>query len=254
MEYVSPNDVINGDGLRIVLVQYRPSPWGQAAKAMMEYKGLSYTAAPWKGGGTNDEIVNWSGAKGAPVVAWNDEAPINRWDDILFLLERLAPEKPLIPESIEDRVLTLGLSYEICGELGLGWNRRLSLFRPGLESGQAPEGLKRMGSKYGFNPDDVARADERQIATLQALAKRLKTQQQAGSEFFVGNSITPVDFYWTAFSNLFALMPPEICSMAKESRAMFEAMDDSVRNAIDPILIEHRDRIMANYFKIPMEM
>ena len=143
MEYVSPSEVINGDGLRLVLVQYMPSPWGQATKAMIEYKGLSYTAAPWEGGGANEELVAWTGTNdGAPIVAWNEEAPITRWDDILLLLERLAPQKPLLPESRRNRMRVLGLSHEICGPLGLAWNRRLSMFAPMLASGQIPEGLK----------------------------------------------------------------------------------------------------------------
>ena len=66
-----------------------PSPWGQAAKAMMEYKGLDCALSHWQGGGANTEITEWSGANSAPVVAWNDEAPIHSWLDILFLLERL---------------------------------------------------------------------------------------------------------------------------------------------------------------------
>ncbi|MEQ1890892.1 MAG: hypothetical protein ABL951_17215, partial [Alphaproteobacteria bacterium] len=68
MQYVSPDEVIKSDGLRIVLVKGAPSPWGQAAKAMMEYKGLSYKAAPWAGGAPNEEIASWSGANSAPVV------------------------------------------------------------------------------------------------------------------------------------------------------------------------------------------
>lgn len=46
----------------------------------------------------NPELLAWSGTNSAPVVAWNDEPPINRWDDVLLLLERLAPEKRLVPE------------------------------------------------------------------------------------------------------------------------------------------------------------
>ena len=251
MEYVSPGEVINGDGLRLVLVQYMPSPWGQATKAMMEYKGLNFTAAPWEGGGANEEYVAWTGNNdGAPIVAWNDEAPITRWDDILLLLERLAPQKPLLPESRRDRMRVLGLSHEICGPLGLAWNRRLNMFAPMLASGQMPEGLK----KYGSTEEDVARADERQIETLKLLAGMLKAQQSAGSDFFIGNSVTAVDFYWASFSNLFDLLPPEKCPMPEQARPTFTSMADGLRAAVDPILIEHRDRIMAAHFKLPMEM
>ena len=251
MEYVSPGEVINGDGLRLVLVQYLPSPWGQAAKAMMEYKGLSYTAAPWEGGGANEEMVAWTGKNnGAPIVAWNDEAPIHRWDDILLLLERLAPQKPLIPDSRRDRMRVLGLCYEICGQLGLAWNRRLNMFTPMSASGQMPEGLK----KYVSTEEDVVRAEERQIETLKVLAGILKAQEKAGSDFFIGNSVTAVDFYWASFSNLFDLLPPEKCPMPEQARPLFTSMTDDLSAAVDPILIEHRDRIMAAHFKLPMEM
>jgi glutathione S-transferase len=251
MDYVSPSEVINGDGLRLVLVQYMPSPWGQATKAMMEYKGLSYTAAPWEGGGANEEFVAWTGNNdGAPIVAWNDEAPITRWDDILLLLERLAPEKPLIPDSRRDRMRVLGVSHEICGPLGLAWNRRLSMFAPMLASGQMPEGLK----KYGSTEEDIARADERQSETLKVLAGILKRQENAGSEFFIGNSVSAVDFYWASFSNLFDLLPPEKCPVPEQARPMFTNIADGVRAAVDPVLIKHRDRIMAAHFKLPMEM
>jgi len=231
-----------------------PSPWGQAAKAMMEYKGLTFSAAPWEGGGLNQEIVAWSGSNSAPVVAWNKEKPIYRWDDILFLTERLAPAKPLIPEAIEDRVLTLGLCHEICGERGLGWNRRLSLFSPGLMSGAAPQSLQRMGEKYGFAPDEVAQLDSRQVASLNMLTKRLKSQQAAGSQFFVGQGVTAVDFFWAAFCNIFNPPPAKICPIPEQARAMFENISATIRAALDPVLLAHRDRIMTAYFKIPMEM
>ena len=254
MDYVSPNEVINAQGLRLVLVHHMPSPWGQATKAMLEYKGLAFAAAPWEGGGDNPELIAWAGNHGAPIVAWNDEAPIHRWDDILFLLERLAPQASLLPEDRAERALVLGLSHEICGQLGLAWNRRLSMFAPMVASGQAPEGFVLMAKKYGSTEDDLSSADARQIATLNALAARLKDQQAAGSEFFVGNSISAVDFYWAAFSNLFDLLPPEKCPMPEQARPMFSGMADDVRNAVDPVLIAHRDRIMASHFTLPMEM
>ena len=54
-------------------------------------------------GDTNDDLVAWGGINSGPVVAWNDEAPINRWNDILFLLERVAPQEPLLPDDAGDR-------------------------------------------------------------------------------------------------------------------------------------------------------
>jgi hypothetical protein len=41
----------------------------------------------------------------------------------------------------------IGLSHEICGEMGIGWNRRLQLFAPAYASGNTPAGVSRMGAK-----------------------------------------------------------------------------------------------------------
>jgi glutathione S-transferase len=253
MQYTTVQDLIDRDGLRIVLVQGVPSPWGQAAKAMMEHKGLAYAAAPLLAGDTNDDVVAWSGVNSGPVVAWNDEAPINRWNDILFLLERLAPQKSLVPEDPAERVQVIGLSHEICGELGLGWNRRLSLFKPMMESGQPPEGVTRMGKKYRYNESDVAAAVERQVATLNMLAAELEAQDKKGSAYFVGDRLTAVDFYWAAFCNIFDILPLEKCPTAEGFRPMFELIEPAVKAALDPGLLAHRDRVMEAHFKLPME-
>ena len=47
LQYRQFAEIIDHPGLRIVLVQGTPSPWGQAAKTIFEVKGLDYVAAPW---------------------------------------------------------------------------------------------------------------------------------------------------------------------------------------------------------------
>ena len=44
--YRTPAEIVGHDGLRIVLVRGVPSPWSQAAKTILEIKGLDYVAAP----------------------------------------------------------------------------------------------------------------------------------------------------------------------------------------------------------------
>ena len=130
MRYVDINEAIEADGLRIVIVKAMPSAWGVAAKAMIEYKGLDFLCAHQIPMSDNPELLAWSGTNSGPVVAWNDEAPINRWNDILLLLERLQPEKPLVGTNMKERMQVFGIGHEICGELGFGWNRRIDLIRP----------------------------------------------------------------------------------------------------------------------------
>jgi glutathione S-transferase len=253
MKFLSVAEVIKRSGLRLVLVQGAPSPWGQAVKAMMEYKGLEFVVAPQIPGAENADLVAWAGVNSGPVVAWNDGRPLNRWNDILFLLERLAPQRPLVPDAPAERVQLLGLSHELCGELGLGWNRRLSLFKPAIQSGQAPSGITAMSRKYGYNESDVAATNQRQIEMLNLLSSILDSQRAKGSAYFVGAALSAVDFYWAAFSVIMDILPDTQCPVAAGARSMFENIDSNVKAAISPQLLEHRERILRAHFKLPME-
>ncbi len=251
MEYQAIDRVIQTSGLRLVLLRGFPSPWGQAAKAMMEYKGLAYAVGALQAGGENAAVVAWSGTNSAPVVAFDDEPPLNRWDDILLLLERLAPDKPLIPADPALQVEFFGLAYSICGQLGFGWNRRLDRVHAVVQQGHAPG---RLGDKYGYNPTDGELAAQRSIDFLRHLTWRLKSQADQGSKYLIGDSVTAVDFYWAAFSNLVQIQSPADCPLDPSIRPMFERTAPAVAAAVDPILIEHRDRIMQQHFILPMEL
>ena len=249
MKYTSIDDAVNANGLRLVIVKDMPSAWGVAAKAMIDYKGLDYLLAHQIPMSENPELLAWSGTNSGPVAAWNNESPINRWDDILFLIERLAPQKPLLPKAAAARIQVLGISHEICGELGFGWNRRLDMMRP--PEGQPPSDF---GKKYSYNDTDAALANKRVITLIKELATILKVQAQQDSKFLVGNSITAADFYWAAFSNFIVLQSQDECPVNPQARPMFENTPAEITAAIDPILIEHRDRIMRTYCKLPLEL
>ena len=254
LKYRSFEEIVDHSGLRIVLVKGVPSPWGQAAKTIFEIKGVDYVAAPWLGGEPNENIAVWSGATSAPIVAWGKEKPVNRWIDILYLAERIAPKPALIPAHAAQRALMIGLSHEICGELGIGWNRRLQLFAPAFASGTPSAGVSRMGDKYGFNEDDVKAAGKRTAASLSALATQLESQYARGANYFVGDALSALDIYWTAFANLLDPLPNEQNPMPEGLRRGFTATDPVVKAALDPILLEHRSRIFRQYFRNPMEL
>lgn len=254
LNYLAQDTVINSSGLRIFLVQGPPSPWGQSAKTIFEVKGLAYTAGAWAAGEANDAIANWAHADSAPVVAWNDEPPLSRWLDILFLAERLAPTPSLIPADASQRALMVGLAHEICGELGIGWNRRLQMFAPMLDAGQAPPGVQRMGNKYRYNKEDAARAGARTAAQLRAPATQLHAQKARGVPYFCGDALSALDIYWTSFANLLEPLAKAQCPMPDDWRPLFVAQDPVVRAALDTLLLEHRDRIFAAHFRNPMEL
>ena len=190
----------------------------------------------------------------APIVAWAKEKPINRWIDILYLAERIAPKPALIPADATQRALMIGLSHEICGEMGIGWNRRLQLFAPAFASGNPPPAISRMGDKYGYNEGDVKAAGERIAASLNALATQLKSQYARGVKYFVGDALSALDIYWTAFANLLDPLPKEQNPMSEGLRRGFTATDPVVKAALDPLLLEHRSRIFREHFRDPMEL
>jgi glutathione S-transferase len=254
LQYRSFEEIIDHPGLRIVLVKGVPSPWGQAAKTIFEIKGLDYIAAQWRGGESNENIAAWGGEASAPIVAWAKEKPINRWIDILYLAERLAPEPALLPADATQRALMIGLSHEICGEMGVGWNRRLQLFASAFTSGGPPAGISLMGVKYGYNEGDAKAAGERTASSLRALATQLKSQYARGLNYFVGDALSALDIYWTAFANLLDPLPNEQNPMPEALRRGFTATDPVVRAALDPLLLEHRSRIFHDHFRDPMEL
>lgn len=254
LQYHSFEDIVAHPGLRIVLVKGMPSPWGQAAKTIFEIKGLDYVTAPWLAGEPNTDIVAWGGESSAPIVAWAQEKPIHRWLDILYLAERLAPQPALIPTDAMQRTVMIGLSHEICGEMGIGWNRRLQLFAPAYASGSPPVGISRMGGKYGYNESDAQSAGARTAASLRALTTQLKSQYARGARYFVGDTVSALDIYWTAFATLLDPLPKEQCPMPEAWRPGFVATDPVIKAALDPVLLDHRARIFREHFRGPMEL
>ncbi len=253
LTYVSPREAIAHDGLRLVLVRGAPSPWGLAAKAIFEIKKLDYVAAPLELAGRNDEIVAWSGQNSAPVVAWRDEAPIHRWQDILLLAERLAPTPAMIPADPLPRVLMWGFANELAGEHGIGWNRRLQGFHRGRKSGKANPTSETLIGKYGYDAEAATAAPQRIAGSLDALGAQLKAQQARGIDFLVGDALSAADIYLVTFLNLVSPMPPEQCPMPDAFRAGFTAREPEILAALDPALLAHRDRIFAAHFRSPME-
>lgn len=253
MDYVGLDEAIHATGLRLVVVKGLPSPWSQAAKTFFELKNLPFSVAPQLPGEANPELVAWSGQASAPVVAWQDEPPRHHWLDILFLAERLNPEPALIPAQAALRARVIGLSHEICGELGLGWCRRLMMFKPAMESGAPPESITRMAERHRYSAAEAEAAPARVADILGCLADQLRSQRGHGSRFLVGDTVSALDIYWAAFANLIDPLPDALCPIPADWRPAFVNHDPVVAEALDKVLLEHRDFICEEYFHLPME-
>lgn len=255
MNFLSIPDIIAHPGLRIVIVQGAPSPWSQAARAIFEYKGLDYVVGAQIPGGENAELVAWSGQNSGPVVAYADEPPIHRHTDILLLAERLAPKPALLPEDPEERVRVIGLCHEVSGDLGIGWWARIAMFHPAMSSGAAPESAAGIANKWRYTEEGGARAPREIASRLKFLAAQAKANRERGSRFLVGDALSALDLHWAAMSVLLSLLPEETMPLPPGFRPMFELTGSipEIAEALDPVLIEHRDFIIDQYFQTPFD-
>jgi glutathione S-transferase len=129
-----------------------------------------------------------------------------------------------------------------------------SYFAPAYISGSPPPNINRMGSKYGYNEADAKAAGRKIAESLTALATQLKSQYARGVHYFVGEAVSALDIYWTAFANLLDPLPQEQCPMPDARRQAFVVADPVVTSALDPLLLEHRSQIFRDYFRNPMEL
>ena len=251
-EYIAIEEAIARPGLRMVVVGGVPSPWSEAAKGILHIKRIDWAAVRLSY--DSEPLKEWAGQRSGPVAIYNDERPRAGWAEILLLAERLAPEPPLLPKDAADRALVFGLAHEICGEGGLGWSRRMQLVQSGLEGtgGFPAKTAKYLSRKYSHGAEADAACSPRVTELLGMLAARLKAQRAAGSNFYIGDALTAVDVYSATFMALFAPLPQAQCAMDPVTRAAFETRDAQTEAALDPVLLEHRDWMYAEYLGLPL--
>jgi glutathione S-transferase len=248
VNYVELEEAQGRPGLRLVLTAGVPGPWGEAAKGILAVKQIPYTPVRQPPEGERELLLRWTRQTSAPVAMYEEERPRSGWSEILFLAERLAPEPRLVPRETAERALMLGLCFEICGEQGLGWSRRLSMLPPG----PSPD-FDTMPWRYGLSEADrVAGGDARVNELLALLASQLHAQHAAGRRYLVGEQLSAVDIYWAAFSNLIQPLPDEQCPMPDWLRPIYAPGTRPI-DAPDPLLIEHRDHVWEKHLGLPMD-
>jgi glutathione S-transferase len=253
-EYVSVEEAMRRSGLRMVVLAKVPSPWGEAAKGIFHLKGIEFAAVRLVY--DNEALKTWAGQLTGPVAIYNDETPRSGWAEILMLAERLAPTPALLSMVPETRARQLLLADKFCGQGGLGWNRRLQLVHAGLTKtgGFGDRIAGYLGGKYGYDAAAAQQYSARVIELLDEFARVLRDQRDAGKRYFVGDELSAPDIYSAAFMALFKPLPPEQCDMHPGVRAAFEWLDAPTAKALDPILLEHRDRVYSRHLQLPLSL
>lgn len=252
LNYVPIEEARAMPGLRVAFTRGVPGAWSVGIKAILDIKGLDYVTLAQEPGGANEELEAWTGTTSAPVLMFNDDRPRANWSEMLVLVEQLRPEPPLIPLDEDDRIVMMGLCHEICGEDGLGWNIR-SLLMSDETTPVDSERTARMWAKYR-SPVGNDYAQQRVRAIIGALGRRLNAQAARGSRYFMGDSLTAADIYWTAFSNLFAPMSDDLCTMPEYYRDIGPKAQLHLEAPLPQVLVEHRDFVARTHFRLPINI
>jgi glutathione S-transferase len=251
--FVSIGEARTADGLRIACLRRIPSPWQEAAKGIFHVKALNCQYAAQAESDVDNAIADWAGDSSVPVVAYRKEKLRTGWVEILMLAERLEPEPALIPTDARQRALMFGLAHEICGEMGIGWCMRLLMLRAGMDHSNdasiPPEAAAHLAGKYGFNPADVANAEDRVVAVLGVLDEQL-----GEGEYFLDARLTALDIYWATMANLLRPLPPEQLPMSSFMRGIYATSNDRLLAALTPALKAHQERIYERHLELPVPM
>ena len=252
MKYVSVAEAREMDGLRVALTVQAPGTWAISARAVLNLRNVPFTPVRQDMMQPNEELLAWTGRRNSPVAVYNDEPAIDGWLDIVNLAERLGSGASLFPEDYADRALAIGFSAEICAHNGFGWARR-NLMSPPMppEMEATPQG--QIMCAYGAKGDTLERAMARSVQVMRGLARQLDRQRAAGSPYLVGSRLSLCDVHWACFSILVSPLAQEDCAINDQLRAMFEGLSDAEREALDPILIGHRDMVWRDHIGLPLE-
>ncbi len=255
--WLSVEDGRKSEGLRLVITAGVPGPWGEAAKAVFQVKGIDCPRVAQFGGQPNEDLVEWTGESNAPQAVYNDEPARAHWSQIIMLGERLAPNPSLLPENPEERALMFGLIHELAGEGGFGWTRRFLLFAPLMTlppDHSARQGVAAMAERYGYSEAGAAVTGARAAEILALLSRQWRSQRDAGREFLVGDRLSALDLYWAAFAALVEPLPHEVCPMPEMMRAAYGQKDPLMDAALDPELLGHRQRIYEEWLEMPIDL
>ncbi|ABQ70502.1 glutathione S-transferase family protein [Rhizorhabdus wittichii] len=260
MKYLSVAEARAMKGLRLVLSAGLPGPWGEAAKAVLHVRNVPFLPVEQVPLQANEELVEWTGIRNAPIAIYNDEHPVAGWLDILHLAERIGSGPSLLPDDYRDRALALGITSEISSPGGLGWNRRYQILAETPEEdisaayGKiAPPVQAKLANEYRISPEAMAAAPARIVHILDGLTGQLRRQKQAGSEYLVGDRLSVADLHWAAFSNLIAPLPHELNPMPETIRPIYGGVGPVIAPSISDELLAHRLMIFERHLALPLD-
>lgn len=252
LQYVDLETAKAATGTRIVVSSLVPSPWSEATKGLLRIAGLSALAV--RRGVDKDAIDQWTGIDNVPAL-FHDREPIRtNWAAIVGFVDRMAPDRHILPRDIAARAETMGILDVIAGERGVGWNARLAMIDAGLTSGGSAgfplPVAKYLARRYGHSAAalDIARAS---VPTqLAFVASKLQ------GEYFGGDAPNAIDVYSATFLTPMAaaISEAECPALIAPLRAAFASAHAAFGAMIPPPLLAHRERMFERHLERPIQL
>ena len=240
-------------GTRVTFVPGMPAVFSEALKNICFVKGVPLIRVVHPhmgidkatGKDRQEKLYELTSQTGLPTMFHNEERPRNVWIEQLALAERIgAPGSPsLIPDDFELRSEALGLCAVVMGEDGMVWNMRILIDTP-------------LGRKYGYSEEACSNAPNKVAAVVSLIDRRLEAQEECGSKYLVGKTLTAADVYWATVSISILPPPPEIMPVTQQNKRALEyfAMNSkipAISKALSPRIENHQRYILTTYCETP---
>tara|TARA_B110000977_G_C11032775_1_gene475900 strand:- start:645 stop:1478 length:834 start_codon:yes stop_codon:yes gene_type:complete len=241
-------------GTRVTFIPGAPALYSEALKNICYAKGVPLIRVlhpmmgvdKATGQDRQARLFELTSQTSLPTMFHNEERPRNVWTEQLALVESIGSEDSprLIPDDFENRVTMYGLCAIVLGEDGFVWNMRILGDNP-------------LGRKYGYSEDASASAPKKMAEIVDLIARRLEAQDEAGSRYLVGDSVSAADIYWATMSMSLLVPPPEIMPVTKQNQGMLKYFS---MNAGIPGIAEvltgkveaHQRYILTTYCETPV--
>ena len=131
----------------------------------------------------------------------------------------------------------------VLGEDGLVWNMRIMMDSP-------------LAQKYGYSEEASAAAPGKIAEVITLIDNRLKAQENHGSRYLIGDSLSAADVYWATMSMTILPVPLEIMPKTQQNQGMlgFFEMNSKipqVASALTERIAEHQQYILTTYCEPP---
>ena len=240
-------------GTRVTFIPGIPALYSEALKNICFVKGIPLIRAlhpmlgidKATGEDQQAKLYELTSQTGLPAMFHNEERPRNVWTEQLALAEQIgAPGSPsLLPSDFELRAGVFGLSAVILAEDGFIWNMRIL--------GDSP-----LARKYGFSEEASSAALGKMVEVIALIARRLASQEQQGSRYLVGDSLSAADIYWATLSMSVLVPAPEIMPLTRQNKGMLKYFEKNSQNpviadALSDKIRDHQQYVLTTYCETP---